>query len=185
MPSLQKILRKPSLVIAVLAFLQVLCATYFLQVEGCDEVNRLLFFFCGVGISLLLLKQPPFSINKKMLLSKQSIVKTTVLLLLLPISYYFCRQMMDATPLEKEYADMLPIMKVMGKRFLDGPSGGVYDPIAEIWNGIQPVYLPAMWIPFIPSIIFHFDTTDDKYLTDCVNNRWIQFYFSLVVLYFC
>lgn len=28
---------------------------------------------------------------------------------------------------------------------------------------------------FIKSIIFHFDNTEDKYLTDCVKNRWIQF----------
>lgn len=27
----------------------------------------------------------------------------------------------------------------------------------------------------IKSIIYHFDDTDDKYLTDCIKNRWIQF----------
>lgn len=27
----------------------------------------------------------------------------------------------------------------------------------------------------IKSIVFHFDNTDNKYLTDCIKNRWIQF----------
>jgi hypothetical protein len=36
----------------------------------------------------------------------------------------------------------------MNQRFLSGQWSHVYDLIPEIWNGIQPIYLPAMWLPF-------------------------------------
>ena len=64
---------------------------------------------------------------------------------------------MDATPLGIEHADMLPIIKVMGQRFLQGDIHTVYSPIAEIWGGIQPIYLPALWMAFVPALIFDFD----------------------------
>jgi hypothetical protein len=64
---------------------------------------------------------------------------------------------MDATPLGIESADMLPIIKVMGQRFLHGDLHTVYSPIAEIWGGIQPIYLPALWMAFLPALIFDFD----------------------------
>jgi hypothetical protein len=64
---------------------------------------------------------------------------------------------MDDTPLEKEYADMLPIMKTMSTRFVAGHWSQVYEPIPEIWNGVEPIYLPAMWLPFTSSVILNFD----------------------------
>ncbi len=33
----------------------------------------------------------------------------------------------------------------------------VYDTIPEIWNGIQPIYLPAMWLPFAVAEKLHID----------------------------
>ena len=32
-----------------------------------------------------------------------------------------------------------------------------YAVIPEIWGGMQPIYLPAMWLPFVPAAIFDFD----------------------------
>ena len=64
---------------------------------------------------------------------------------------------MDATPLGIEHADMLPIIKAMGQRFLQGDLHAVYSPIAEIWGGIQPIYLPALWMAFVPALIVDFD----------------------------
>jgi hypothetical protein len=45
----------------------------------------------------------------------------------------------------------------MGKRFLEGNWEMVYQPIPEIWNGIQPIYLPGMWMPFLIAIKAGFD----------------------------
>ncbi|MEP7320542.1 MAG: hypothetical protein ABI761_01440 [Saprospiraceae bacterium] len=33
----------------------------------------------------------------------------------------------------------------------------VYQSIPEIWGDTIPAYLPAMWMPFIPSVLFSFD----------------------------
>lgn len=82
---------------------------------------------------------------------------------------------MDATPPGIEYADMLPIIKVMGQRFLHGDLHAVYSPIAEIWGGIQPIYLPALWMAFVPALIFDFDL---RWIT--VTGIWLT---AMAVLY--
>lgn len=43
-------------------------------------------------------------------------------------------------------ADMLPVIEVMSKRFLAGEDP--YMTIPQIWDGIQPIYLPALWMPY-------------------------------------
>lgn len=58
-------------------------------------------------------------------------------------------------PLDYKTADMLPIMEVMASRFISG--GHAYDKIQEIWQGIQPIYLPAMWLPFVVSTLLDID----------------------------
>ncbi len=63
------------------------------------------------------------------------------------------------------HADMLPIMKTMSQRFVDGKP--VYDSIPEIWGGMQPIYLPTMWMPYIPAVIWGFDV------------RWTTLFFIL------
>lgn len=52
-------------------------------------------------------------------------------------------------------ADMLPVIHVMCERLIT--SQEVYELIPEIWNGMQPIYLPAIWLPFIPAVLFDFD----------------------------
>lgn len=164
MTTLPGIFKKPGHVILILALLQVLSSTCFLKIDGFHAANSFLFFLCGAGISFFILKVPSLKIEKELLLNKQVFIKLAFILLLLPVSYYLSRQIMDNTPLGKEYADMLPIMKMMGERFVRGYGGQVYEPIPEIWNGIQPIYLPAMWLPFTSSLLFHFDM---RWITVC------------------
>ncbi|MBI5858901.1 MAG: hypothetical protein HZB42_14815 [Sphingobacteriales bacterium] len=174
MTSLPGIFKKPVHAILILALLQVLSSTCLLKIDGFHAANSLLFLLCGAGISFFLLKVPSLKIEKKLLLNKQVFVKLIFILLLLPVSYYLSQQIMNNTPLEKEHADMLPIMKVMGERFVGGYSGQVYEPIPEIWNGIQPIYLPAMWLPFTSSLLFHFDM---RWVTVC--GIWISVFISI------
>jgi hypothetical protein len=141
---LKEIFRNPANLITFLAIMQVLCATYFLNIEGFHAINSILFLAGGIGISFLLLRIPSLQVPKSTWINKQSIPKLLIFIILLPLSYHYSRGILDATPLQKEYADMLPVMKVMSTRFLNGHWQQVYDPIPEIWNGIRPIYLPAM-----------------------------------------
>src|SRR6185369_8142907 len=157
-------IKDPHAIIVVLAALQVLSSTYFLDIPNFYGVNSFLFLLSGTGITICLLKIPQVEIQKTDIVNKQILVKILVIAVLLPVSYQLARQIMDENPLRYENADMLPIMKVMGQRFWKGEWGQVYQPIPEIWNGIKPIYLPAMWMPFSLSLIFDFDI---RWITVC------------------
>jgi len=150
-------LLNPRSIIIILATLQVLSSTYFLDIPNFYAVSSFLFMLSGIGISVCLLKIPEIQWNKKETLNRQLVFKLLFVLLLLPVSYMLAARIISNTPLQYQDADMLPIMKTMGQRFWNGQWNQVYQPIPEIWNGIKPIYLPAMWLPFSLSQIFHFD----------------------------
>jgi hypothetical protein len=168
-------LKNPATIILLLAALQVLSVTFFLNIPDFYVVNSLLFLISGIGIAICLVNIPPFRIRSIDIINRQLLLKLSVILLLLPISYQVARRIMDSTPLQIEYADMLPIIKTMCRRFLRGQWNLVYQPIPEIWNGIQPIYLPAMWLPFTSSLIFHFDL---RWVTVC--GIWLSVVVSLL-----
>lgn len=149
--------RKPAHSILMLAVLQALSSTYFLQITGFERINSIVFALSGFGIGLLILKVKTTAVKRSNLFNGSTLLKLLCLVLLLPFSYAVARDIMDHTPLRIEYADMLPIMKVMVTRFLSGQWAHVYDPIPEIWGGMQPVYLPAMWLPHVFSNLLDFD----------------------------
>ncbi|MDB5206942.1 MAG: hypothetical protein JWR72_2017 [Flavisolibacter sp.] len=154
---LKKISSNSVHVLVLLAVLQVLCATYFLTIPRFGAVNSLLFLCCGIGSSFCILYLPPFTFKKAIIINKQALLKLLSIAALLPLSYSVAKNILDNTPLRIEYADMLPIIGVMCHRFLNGQFNQIYQPIPEIWNGIQPIYLPALWLPFCTSALFHFD----------------------------
>ena len=90
-------------------------------------------------------------------LKKDSYLKWSLLVLMLVLAYFTSRYWMDQIPLDPDFADMLPIIKVMNERFLSGEWRHVYDPIPEIWNGTRPIYLPAMWFPYVPAVFMKLD----------------------------
>ena len=157
-------IKNPPTVILFLAILQVLCSTYFLYIPHFFAVNSLLFLISGFGISICLLVTPAIKIEPRAILNKQLLFKLLIIAVLLPLSYQLARHVMDQNPLRIENADMLPIMRTMGQRFWNGQWKQVYQPIPEIWNGIQPIYLPAMWLPFSLSLVFDFDI---RWITLC------------------
>ncbi|HEY0433426.1 MAG TPA: hypothetical protein VGC95_06115, partial [Chitinophagaceae bacterium] len=126
-------------------------------------INTFIFFFAGVAVAIAILDHrtaPSLNVS----FDRQLLTRFVILLLLLPISYQLARGIMDATPLRYEDADMLPVIRIMGQRFVSGQWQHVYDPIPGIWNGIRPIYLPGLWIPFASSLIFHFDP---RWITVC------------------
>jgi hypothetical protein len=88
---------------------------------------------------------------------KDSYLKLPLLLLMLLLAFITSRYWLDQIPLDPDFADMLPIIKVMNERFLHGEWKHVYDPIPEIWNGTKPIYLPAMWLPYAPAVALKLD----------------------------
>jgi hypothetical protein len=66
------------------------------------------------------------------------------------------------------FADMLPIIQIMNERLLSGEA--IYTIIPEVHGGMYPIYLPAMWLPFMPSVAFDFDP------------RWITTFFIIATL---
>jgi hypothetical protein len=150
--------------IVVLAILQVLSATYFLEIPNFQALDSFLFLFTGIGISLYVLQIPAIQFQYKSIFNRQLLFKLLTIALLCPVSYQLARHIMDDNPLLYQNADMLPIIKSMNVRFLNGQWKQVYQPIPEIWNGIQPIYLPAMWMPFGLSLIFDFDI---RWITLC------------------
>src|SRR6185295_15694 len=156
--------RDSTIPILVLAILQVLSATYFLEIPNFQALDSFLFLFTGIGISLCLLQVPAIQFQRESIINRQLLFKLLVIALLLPVSYQIARHIMDDNALVYQNADMLPIIKSMNHRFLNGQWKQVYQPIPEIWNGIQPIYLPAMWMPFGLSLIFDFDI---RWITVC------------------
>jgi len=127
-------------------------------------INSIMFLIAGVGISLCILKISPLKLQRIKVANRQLLFKLIFVVVLLPVSYQLARHIMDRTPLQIEYADMLPIIKTMCRRFLNGEWKQVYRPIPSIWNGVQPIYLPALWAPFISALIFDFDL---RWITVC------------------
>jgi len=90
-------------------------------------------------------------------LKKDSYLKFPLLALMIILAFITSRYWIDQIPLDPDFADMLPIIKVMNERLLNGEWKHVYDPIPEIWNGVLPIYLPAMWVPYAPAVLFGID----------------------------
>lgn len=142
------------LILFVIILLEILCATHF--VGG----NRILYgrtsipyFVCGILIALIpMFKVPPIreipSVDSTKIIDY--VIRGVKVLFGGYLIYElakFSSHIFTLIPVGKEYADMMPIIQVMCQRFLRGEA--IYEPIHEIW-GDAPIYLPAMWGPFVP-----------------------------------
>lgn len=147
--------KRSSWLLLLLACMQAWLCTYALWLSWSAWIP-MLFLLNGCLFALLLVRQPLLQLA----LDRKTAFQPWKWLLVLAgttYSYQLARIILDAIPVAVEHADMLPIIQVMGRRFLSGQWHQVYAPIAEIWSGIQPIYLPAMWLPFTLADIFHFD----------------------------
>jgi hypothetical protein len=129
--------------------LETLCVTYALYLKSLTGITSILFSFSGLIMVYCFLKLPVpvtnSSIDISPLWKRYRIVLTAIALIAISGAAY--KWMQDA-PMDYHDGDMLPIIKIMNQRFISGAWNHVYDIIPEIWNGIQPIYLPAMWLPF-------------------------------------
>jgi hypothetical protein len=148
--------RKYLLTAILVAFaVETLSVTWLLKIPGWAPFFSVLYFGSGIGIAGLLLFFPPVQLPVFSLRSSNEPVNHYRLILIGMVAlamYSWCRYWFEEMPIDITNADMLPIIKVMGDRFIVGQHSHIYDTIPWIWHGTQPIYLPAMWLPYVPAI---------------------------------
>jgi hypothetical protein len=157
---MEKLIRTKNLLTAIF-IAETICATYALLLNKLIPFISIVYFISGLLISGLILFLPEakqsFSFKENAHhLPTLSFRIVAVIILGVELAH-FCDHWIEDAPLNFHDADMLPIMQVMAKRFVVGNLSEVYNIIPEIWNGIRPVYLPAMWMPFSAAIVGNFD----------------------------
>lgn len=158
---------------------ETLSATWFLKIPHAVPCCAVLYFLSGVGISFLVLRFPPLSLPRpdmKRWNTPANHYRLIVAGLVVLATWSWCQYWFDDSPIDIHNADMLPIIKVMGERFIAGQHSSIYDTIPWIWHGTQPIYLPAMWLPYVPAIFLGIDM------------RWIAIaglLFSFFTFLFC
>lgn len=152
--------------ILLFAFLvETVCVTYALPFKSLTGVTSIVFTIAGLFICwfTLVLPSPAIPSNQPFNLTK-TVNKYRWWILAMT---FFCivgsaLHWMEDAPLDYHDADMLPIIKIMSERFIHGAWSHVYDVIPEIWGGMHPIYLPAMWLPFSIPVFFG---ADPRYTT--------------------
>jgi hypothetical protein len=141
-------------------FVETLCATYGLKIASHTGAVSIIYFAAGLAMTMLIILIPlPDKNPVQPLVSNKfnKYLRWLVFLIMIVMAYIVAHYWFYMVPIDIDFADMLPVIKVMNERFIDGQWKHVYDNIPEIWNGTNPVYLPAMWLAFSPAILFHFD----------------------------
>lgn len=133
------------LILWLICCIEVLSQTYLAR-YGNRDLAAMLYLLSGLSVATLPLwiKAQNFSAQTSSIFIRS--MRAGIFALLSVGVCYFGWKAMQSQPLDYKTADMLPIIKVMAERFLHGAQ--VYAPIPEIWEGIQPIYLPAMWLPY-------------------------------------
>ena len=154
--------RKPDLSSVILcAFaVETLTATWFLKIPGWAPFFSILYLASGIAIAGMLLYFPAIRLpspGRKPWLSPINQRRLVITGLIALALYSWCLYWFDEIPIDVSNADMLPIIKVMGERFIAGQHSHIYDPIPAIWHGALPIYLPAMWLPYVPALVLGID----------------------------
>lgn len=152
----------------LLTLLEMLCQVYWLRMYDRSVVS-VVYMLLGLAIGFI----PLWKVERPAALPKKTsgwvwAAMTLVFGCLLIQTVDTSKIIMAGTPVDYHISDVLPIMQVMSQRFVDGQE--VYAIIPEIWGGMQPIYLPAMWMPYIPSVIWQFDP------------RWVTVFFLLACI---
>lgn len=146
------------LLLSLLIVFEVLGLTW-LQTDATYYLSSWIYFFSGLGICLLTFY---FAINSSpdpapgtLKPSPALLVGIGVFVLLFVYTLIAVNKTIARVPIDWRLADMLPQIKASCTKFLNGEK--VYAPVNEIWGGQHNPYLPAMWLPFVPSIALGFD----------------------------
>jgi hypothetical protein len=147
--------------ILLVAFaVETLSSSWCLKIHGWGPLCSLLYLVSGLAIAVILVRLPALHLPSPGTKPWRNPVnqRSAIIIVLVALALYsWCLYWFDEMPIDITNADMLPIIKVMGDRFIAGQHSHVYDPIPTIWHGVQPIYLPAMWLPYVPAIALGID----------------------------
>jgi hypothetical protein len=132
--------------------METFCVTYALKFPALVSIATVLYLILFLPPPVKVVPEKPgyriFRINA---------YRVLLMVMMGVMMFHFAAQWMEDDPIAVKDADMLPVIKVMSQRFLQGHWRQVYAIIPEIWNGMKPIYLPAMWLPFSLPEALHID----------------------------
>jgi hypothetical protein len=131
--------------------------SYGLLIGKQTSIVSILYLITGLCFIFAILILPPARLPRLNEWKWEIPLKLPIFVFMLLLAFITSRYWLDLIPLDPDYADMLPVVKVMNERFLHGQWKQVYDPIPEIWNGTRPIYLPAMWLPYLFAVALRVD----------------------------
>jgi hypothetical protein len=147
--------RKNLLIIALAA--ETIFGSYGLLWGQQASVVSVLYLMAGLTFIYSVLVLPAAGLPRFSDIKNEFILKLPIGMMMLILAYITASYWLDMIVIDPDFADMLPIMKVMNERLLHGNWRQAYDPIPEIWNGVLPIYLPAMWLPYAPAVALGVD----------------------------
>jgi hypothetical protein len=148
---------------------ETLSVTWCLKMPGWAPFLSILYFISGIAFAWLLLFFPalrlpairPAAVSRiafRPAIPRPGTVYRLIIIGLIGLVLYtWCRYWFEEMPIDIYNADMLPIIKIMCERFIAGRHSHIYDTIPSIWHGVQPIYLPTMWQPYVPAIAMGID----------------------------
>src|SRR5580692_9258655 len=140
--------------------IETLSVTWGLRIPRAAPFLSITYFCSGIAIAWLLTRVPTLTLPalKKGWWRSPAIHHRFIVSALVALAIWsWCVYWFDEMPIDITNADMLPIIKVMGDRFIAGQHSHIYDVIPWIWHGTKPIYLPAMWLPYVPAIALGLD----------------------------
>jgi hypothetical protein len=140
--------------------IETLCATYFLEIATAATFFSIIYFIAGITIGILILFFPQYTKNVSFSQRKYDAELFFKMLLIVGVAFflfYEAKNLFADNPIDYRNADMLPVIKTMNERFINGQWKHVYDNIPGIWGGSKPIYLPFMWLPFSAAVALNFD----------------------------
>jgi hypothetical protein len=149
----------PAILLAAFA-VETLSITWCLKIPGAAPLLSITYLASGIAVAFLTLSFPAIAlpaINLRCWNTRANHYRLMIAALVILATWSWCQYWFDESPIDITNADMLPIIKVMGERFIAGQHSHIYDTIPWIWNGTQPIYLPAMWLPYVPAIALGID----------------------------
>jgi len=165
-----------SFLLLLFVILEIYCQVYRPTILTIQWTS-ILYFISGVFIAILPLIKinaaPLIDENRRILKDLFRLLYILFLLGLVPFAYEWAHSIFQRYNFNYKVADMLPIIQIMCERWLAGDF--VYE-IIPFWDGTEPIYLPAMWLPYLPFTYFGLDI------------RWgnmLALLWSLHFIFFC
>lgn len=144
--------------VAVLFWVECYCVTYYKDNTGGFLNTSILFIVVGLMISFIPFLTKPLNdehispFRPRWLTAFSATLLAAGIAALIVYCYKTAAAVFPLNPYDYHYADMIPQIRACVLRFINGEK--VYAPMPDVWNGMNPTYLPAMWLPWIPFEVF-------------------------------